>query len=161
MARRGPKPRSWLERAAVRSVRLSNDCIECDLGVTANGYCIIHEGGKYEYIHRLSYKHFKGVIPEFVDVMHSCDNRRCWNPDHLSVGTRQNNLDDMVSKNRHLHGEYNECAKLSYMDAIEIRDTVGSTISSLSRKYSVSRTTIRNVLKNLSYNGEMKERLQL
>lgn len=50
--------------------------------------------------HRYSYEMHKGPAPKGLHVMHSCDNRRCVNPDHLSLGTPKNNTDDMLAKGR-------------------------------------------------------------
>jgi hypothetical protein len=37
-------------------------------------------------------------------VLHKCDNQCCINPDHLFVGTRQDNIDDMCKKGRQRSG---------------------------------------------------------
>lgn len=50
--------------------------------------------------HRLSYTAFHGEIPDDMLVMHSCDRPSCCNPEHLSIGTAQDNTDDMVAKGR-------------------------------------------------------------
>ena len=34
-------------------------------------------------------------------ALHSCDNRICCNPHHLSWGTHQDNMDDMKERDRH------------------------------------------------------------
>jgi hypothetical protein len=50
--------------------------------------------------HRLSYEVFKEPIPEGLYVCHSCDTPACINPDHLWVGTVQENNADKVAKQR-------------------------------------------------------------
>jgi hypothetical protein len=65
---------------------------------TRKGYGNFKLNGKMLYTHRLSYEQFKGAIPEGMVVRHLCEyeegdtaNRRCVNPDHLEVGTSQQN----------------------------------------------------------------------
>lgn len=53
-------------------------------------------------LHRWSLESASGerLAPGAV-VMHSCDNRSCVNPDHLSVGTHRANVHDAIKKGRH------------------------------------------------------------
>lgn len=46
--------------------------------------------------HRASYIAFKGPIPEGLIVRHTCNVKLCVNPDHLILGTHQDNIDDAV-----------------------------------------------------------------
>lgn len=50
--------------------------------------------------HRVSYYVSKGEIPDGLCIMHSCDNKACVNPEHLSVGTNRENMQDMIRKGK-------------------------------------------------------------
>lgn len=68
------------------------------------GYGFIRDGDKMRTTHRVAYEIYRGPIPEGMCVLHKCDNRKCVNPEHLWLGTRQDNADDMINKGRHTKG---------------------------------------------------------
>lgn len=51
--------------------------------------------------HQFAWMLANGDIPVGMLVCHDCDNKRCVRPSHLFLGTDQDNVDDMLSKQRH------------------------------------------------------------
>jgi len=82
------------------------ECWLWNRSTTAAGYGQIvlkkDENGKAIriYAHRFSYLIHVGPIPDDLLCLHTCDNRRCCNPDHLFLGTRADNAKDMFAKGR-------------------------------------------------------------
>ena len=77
------------------------DCWEWQGGTNNIGYGMMRDGPKMRTTHRVSYEeHNLQKIPSHLVVMHSCDNKLCVNPAHLSLGTRKDNTDDMIRKGR-------------------------------------------------------------
>ncbi len=107
------------------------------------------------YAHRASWEAANGeAIPEGQVVRHKCDNPRCVNPDHLEVGTYQDNTGDMIERGRASwqrpgwRSQVEAQSKLSETDVIDIRrrhrrnhrGRNGST--DLARRYGVHRRSI-------------------
>jgi hypothetical protein len=68
---------------------------------TWNGYGRFHLIGKgVVRAHRHSYEMKCGKIPEGLVACHKCDQPACCNPDHIFIGTQQDNVDDREYKNR-------------------------------------------------------------
>lgn len=105
--------------------------------------------------HRYAWTLFRGKIPTGKCVLHRCDNPSCVNPDHLFIGTNQDNVDDRKKKNRgcRLYGELNGRAKLSAAQVEKIRSlrASGVTVSELSKKFNTPKGTISCVVYGLTW----------
>jgi hypothetical protein len=69
-------------------------------GATWNGYGVIYHNGKQDGAHRVAWQLTYGPIPEGMWVLHHCDVRNCVRPDHLFLGTIDDNNRDMGTKGR-------------------------------------------------------------
>lgn len=74
--------------------------------VLESGYGIISDGIKNVQAHIFSYELHHGAIPRgknnkrSLHTCHSCDQKLCCNPDHLFLGTNQENMLDASNKGR-------------------------------------------------------------
>jgi hypothetical protein len=104
-------------------------------GSTSDGYGTYRHNGKTRKAHRVVWERERGPIPEGLCVCHHCDNRRCVRPDHLFLGTVDDNNKDRAAKGRSAgvfpggeahparkrRGQSHWCAKLTDDDVREIR----------------------------------------
>jgi len=82
-------------------------------------------------------------------IRHKCDVRHCVNPDHLEIGTRADNQNDMKVRNRSCYGEVHPNAKLTEESVRQIRADFASGVrkASLAREYGVSFMTITRAVR--------------
>ncbi len=102
------------------------------------------KSGKRWLAHRASYLLLKGEDPGKRLVMHSCDCPPCVNPDHLSLGTIQDNMADRNAKERQARGEKNGPAKLTEEQVVAIRADP-RTNREIAKDYGVFETTISTI----------------
>lgn len=101
-----------LKRMRQRTVINENGCWVWTGPTRVNGYAQVYFRGKRESMTRLSYRIHKGEdVPADKDCCHTCDNRQCWNPDHLWAGTRKENAEDMSAKQRHYNSQKTVCLR--------------------------------------------------
>ncbi len=80
--------------------------------VKKNGYGAwsIHHGVTV-HAHRVAWELTYGAIPDGQFVCHSCDYRQCCNPQHLWLGTHQDNMDDARRKGRLIRPSPTHCRR--------------------------------------------------
>lgn len=76
-------------------------CWEWTSSKTSSGHGNVRDDlGRTTVAHRVSWELCRGDIPAGLQVLHSCDNPPCVNPDHLWLGTNLENMQDKVKKGR-------------------------------------------------------------
>lgn len=122
---------------------------------TGYGQFTICVGGKRKNAHapRVAWELVNGPIVGGLWVLHRCDNRRCVNPDHLWLGTNDDNVKDMWRKNRGNRivpgGERAPSAKLRADQVRSIRDmyaTGSYSQQALGRVFGVTQGQIKNIV---------------
>ena len=83
-------------------VRTGTGCWEWTGARARFGHGLVHvgPGGKLAQTHRVAWELMVGPVPEGMGVLHRCDNPPCVRPDHLFLGTQQDNVRDMWAKGR-------------------------------------------------------------
>ena len=140
-------PGCWLWKAAV-----------------ASGYGTFRRpDGSMIGAHRMSYILAHGMIPDGLQVLHKCDNKLCVRPDHLFLGTQQDNMDDMIAKGRQARGDrlnhpeqtgtLNNNTKLSLPTVVCIRSlhSAGYRQCDIARAVGVTRANVWAIIHNKSW----------
>ncbi len=102
------------------------------------------------FAHRITYKLFNGEFDEKLFVLHSCDNPPCCNPDHLFLGTNEENTADRHRKKRSAKGEGHGMVKLTEDDVRAIRKS-SKTQKQLGDQYGVAEGTIAHIIHRRSW----------
>lgn len=129
-----------------------NTCLEWTGCRNALGYGRKAYKGKSVLVHRLTYALHYGldVFTMGGVVMHLCDNPKCYNIDHLKLGTHADNSIDKVSKGRHTKGANVWCASLSNTDVQYIKANYipgknrfkPGNVAELAAKFNTTKATI-------------------
>jgi len=101
--------------------------------------------------HRMAYTLMNNGNIASLCVLHKCDNPKCCNPNHLFLGTHQDNVRDKCEKNRQCVGENNGNHKLTKIEVLEIRRLYLTGLYShtiIGKKFNVARQTVGKIIHN-------------
>ncbi len=128
----------------------NGECLEWTGSCIPKGYGATWAYGKMWYTHRLAL-HLEGIDTSGHMVLHSCDNPRCCNPEHMRLGTHQENMRDMRSRGRQSRGEHRPAAKLTEQDILDIRAISGMSQRAIADQYGVTPTAINLIINRKSW----------
>lgn len=145
---RPPKPITK-ERISENVVINENGCWEWSRTRLPAGYGLLGSNYKMHYTHRLAYQLWNGPIGEKMYVCHKCDNPPCCNPEHLFIGTSQDNALDMVRKGRCQapKGEAHWKSIMTVEKVIEIKRLIKQKVrgTELAEMFEVSQQVISDI----------------
>lgn len=119
-----------LEQSKIRFIEkilIGDGCWNWTGAKNSPGYGYFSLKGRQERANRISFKFFKGEIPEGKFICHTCDNPACVRPSHLFYGSQSENIKDAYRKGRiRSDGEFSRTAKLKTADVLTMRNLYSS-----------------------------------
>lgn len=129
-------------------VVVESGCWEFQGRIGTGGYGHLDFGGKTVTASRLAYEVWRGEIPQGLLVCHTCDNRKCINPEHLWLGTSQDNARDRDAKGRaaDVRGENSPTAVLTVEQVREAKVAMETeSVANVAREMGINYNTLYSI----------------
>jgi hypothetical protein len=94
--------------------------------------------------HRMCWFLVHDEHPNEKHVLHTCDNPSCVNPQHLRLGTHDENMKDATAKRRNAYGKRHGRRKLTEEEVLAIRASDG-THAAIAARYGVAPSAITRI----------------
>ena len=118
--------------------------------LSSRGYPFYHYQGVQRQLSRVMYvlhlhlslEDIKGKV-----IRHTCDNKKCINPDHLLLGTQRDNMNDMLERGRSNREERNGMSKLNKKAVREVKLLLSKGVSQkeVAKRFNIDPSTVSNV----------------
>lgn len=127
-------------------------CWEWQASKYPNGYGRIWVDEAVRIAHRVAWKITYGVYP-ILDLLHSCDNKGCVNPNHLREGTNAENLAEAAERGLMQRGEDRWNAKLNpdLVRLIRRLHSEGVSEAKIARQLRRGRGTVGAVIRKVTW----------
>jgi hypothetical protein len=141
-------PQTEAKRFISKVKKDSNGCWVYQGSSDTGGYGVFTSSKQRYAAHRYSWELFNGPIKKGLQVLHKCDNPICVNPDHLFLGTPQDNMLDKTNKLRQYRGIGHHSAIMTsdFIEAVVNEAKTAKSISALARKLKTTPRTINKAL---------------
>lgn len=135
-------------------VEKTDDCWLWQARKNEKGYGQFWLESKTRLAHRVSYQAYYGVTLRRDEVLlHRCDTPACVRPDHLKVGTVEENNEDKLRKGRQCRGSKVASSVFSEDEVMDIRElkALGFGVVEISRAYGVHHSTVGRILQKKNW----------
>jgi hypothetical protein len=122
--------------------------------ISGDGYGSLFYAGRSHRAHRVAWAEEHGEDPGDGHVMHSCDTPLCVNPDHLKLGTHQENMADKARKAR---GGRALLLEDQVHRVVAMRYRRKMTVQAIADNVGVSKRCVEDVLYGKSYRHILQE----
>lgn len=138
-----------------KHVQRTEHCWLWTASTNQDGYGRLKIKGRMVQSHRFSWELHCGRIPYGACVLHKCDTPRCVNPEHLFIGDRKLNMQDMAAKGRQRgpRGEDHHRAKLNnnLVHLIRLYRLFGFSYSVIAYLLDINKTDVYSVVTGKSW----------
>lgn len=125
------------------------------IGSTSSGYGTIRIANRLLRTHCAAWRFYYGEIPEGKEVCHRCDQKDCWQADHLFIGTHHENMLDAAEKKLMGGpiGEAHYCARFTESKVRELRNIFAThpPTKEMATQYGVSYAALIKIQRWLSW----------
>lgn len=148
------------ERFENKFVKEPSGCWRWTACFQGTGYGYFWLDGRLTTAPRAALKLYKELDAGKQFACHTCDNRWCVNPDHLFLGSAQDNMDDCVVKKRFRPGNHggtrNGRAKLTDQDVTTIRQlaAIGISRKQILQQFDIGTSQYHRIVNKVQWNME-------